>query len=101
MFIVEVYYVPVYRSTNNSVPPILGTPCDLENCHSPPQPHTDSNCLQSPVNPLLVGRAFAGPMSPAKVCVCLCVCLHMHFCIFIGKGLPKKMEVTQQTYGID
>lgn len=67
--IAEICYVPVYRSVDNSVPPVLGTPCSLEDCHSPPQSNIDS-LSQSPVKPMFVGRAFAGPMSPAKVCVC-------------------------------
>lgn len=77
MLIAEICYVPVYRSTDNSVPPMLGTPCSLEDCHSPPQPHIDGNWSPSPVNPLLVGRAFAGPMSPAKVCMCVSMCICM------------------------
>jgi len=52
----------VYRSVDNSVPPVLGNPCSIEECHSPP-----SNSSQSPVNPRLVGTAIAGPLSPAKV----------------------------------
>ena len=60
-------YVPVYRSVDNSVPPVLGTPCSYKEFHSPPQPNIESSLSQSPVKPLLVGRAFAGPMSPAKV----------------------------------
>ena len=70
VFTVEISYVPVYRSVDNSVPPVLGTPCSLEDCHSPPQSNINNSLSQSPVKPLLVGRAFAGPMSPAKVCVC-------------------------------
>lgn len=65
--IAEVCFVPVYRSVDNSVPPVLGVPCSLEDYHSPPQPNVDGSLSQSPVKPLLVGRAFAGPMSPAMV----------------------------------
>ena len=81
--IAEVCFVLVYRSVDNSVPPVLGVPCSLEDCHSPPQPN-NSSLSQSPVKPMLVGRAFAGPMSPAMVrfvnicmvCVlCACVCI--------------------------
>ena len=115
--IIEVSYVPVYRSVDNSVPPVLGAPCSLEDCHSPPQPNINSGLSESPVKPLLVGRAFAGPMSPAKVsvsvCICVpknvccvcacCVCIHCVslFVLVTGKGLPKEVEVTQQNPGID
>ena len=80
--VAEVCFVPVYRSVDNSVPPVLGTPCSLEDCHSPPQPNVDCSLSKSPVKPLLVGRAFAGPMSPAKVHFCKCVCVCTHECIY-------------------
>ena len=85
VFIIEVSYVPVYRSVDNSVPPVLGAPCSLEGCHSPPRPNINNSLSQSPVKPLLVGRAFAGPMSPAKVsaCVCLCVCVSKCVCVCV------------------
>lgn len=93
VFIAEVCYVPVYRSVDNSVPPVLGTPCGLEYCYSPPQPCSGSGLPRSPVNPLLVGRAFAGPMSPAKVCVCLsvfvCVCV-LHVCMYVVHTFRQK-----------
>ena len=59
--------MPVYRSVDNSIPPILGNPCSLGECHSP-----SSTSSQSPVNPRLVGTAIAGPLSPAKVCIYVC-----------------------------
>ena len=81
--IIEVSYVPVYRSVDNSVPPVLGAPCSLEDCHSPPQPNINSGLSQSPVKPLLVGRAFAGPMSPAKVSVSVCIYVPKSVCVCV------------------
>ena len=79
--VVDVCYVPVYRSVDNSVPPVLGTPCSLEDCHSP----SKDSLSQSPVKLSLVGRAFAGPMSPAKVCpsvvVCVYICVRVRTCV--------------------
>ena len=76
--IAEVCFVPVYRSVDNSVPPVLGIPCSLEECHSPPQPN--GGLSQSPVKPLLVGRAFAGPMSPTMVSFVSVCGMYMYAC---------------------
>ena len=73
----------MYRSVDNSVPPVLGIPCSREDCHSPPQPNVDGSLSQSPVKPLLVGRAFAGPMSPAMVSVYTCVWCGMYLCMYV------------------
>lgn len=77
-FAADTCYVPVYRSIDNSVPPVLGNPCSFEDCHSPPP-----NSSQSPVNPRLVGTAFAGPLSPAKVGACSVVSAAMNYCVHV------------------
>lgn len=52
------YYVPLFRAEDNSLAPVIGAPC----------PHASlPTCSGSPKDPMLMVRAFAGPMSPVKV----------------------------------
>ncbi|CAH1778016.1 unnamed protein product [Owenia fusiformis] len=62
------FYVPLLRSDDNSTPPVISEPW------SPEQSQSDfdyigqlhSSPSQSPRDPLLNVKAFAGPMSPSK-----------------------------------
>jgi hypothetical protein len=54
----RIYYVPVFRSEDNSTPPVLGSPCLWEESFSPSR-------AQSPVDPNCFNTATAGPMSPS------------------------------------
>ncbi|XP_010874863.2 ankyrin repeat and LEM domain-containing protein 2 [Esox lucius] len=58
-------YIPLLRATDNSIQPIIGGPWSPEPLDA--LPHSLSPRLtQSPRDPVMTVRAFAGPLSPSK-----------------------------------
>ncbi|XP_048467371.1 ankyrin repeat and LEM domain-containing protein 2 isoform X2 [Rhincodon typus] len=59
------YYVPLLRDTDNSCPPVIGSPWS-------PDQSSDQHCTSlsrhtgNPKDPVMEVRAFAGPMPPSK-----------------------------------
>uniref|UniRef100_UPI00398EA5DA ankyrin repeat and LEM domain-containing protein 2 isoform X2 n=1 Tax=Pristiophorus japonicus TaxID=55135 RepID=UPI00398EA5DA len=59
------YYVPLLRDTDNSSPPVIGSPWSpdqSDKLHSTSLPRHTGN----PTDPVMAVRAFAGPMTPSK-----------------------------------
>ena len=56
----EIFYVPVLRTVDNSIPPKLGSPCAMHELDQ------EISLVDETGMPIM-GHALAGPMPPSKV----------------------------------
>ncbi|RXN18918.1 ankyrin repeat and LEM domain-containing 2 [Labeo rohita] len=65
-FLEDRFYVPLLRAADNTLHPVIGAPwCpdSPESCH---QLHSPRRMMDSPKNPIMTVKAFAGPLNSSK-----------------------------------